>query len=236
MEFKKVNTPLRLVGIQKYKSKDGRTWIKYPGGSRKPLKKSTMIWTRLLTLIVIVGVIGFAGYKIGFHYLSNKMMNEMADQILTTDEIESFKKDPAVQQIIADNSKYFDKKAVEALQGSISTEAGNGGKAEGTSEVKPDKSGSSSGNTASGGKEDTKPADKPSTGGQLVVKNKDEAAQLLLSKFSMKELTGLADKAKDGLTPEEKQSIKETLLSRLSPEEFNSVKIVALMEVMKRDE
>ncbi|NIK72057.1 hypothetical protein [Paenibacillus sp. BK720] len=236
MEFKKVNTPLRLVGIQKYKSKDGRAWIKYPGGSRKPLKKSTVIWTRLLTVIVIVGFVGFAGYKIGLHYLSNKMMNEMADQILTTDEIDAFKKDPAVQQIIADNSKYFDKKAVEALQGSIAADAGTGGKAEDTSPAKPDKSGSASGSTATGAKDDAKPSDKPLTGGQLVVKNKDEAAELLLGKFSMKELTGLADKAKDGLTPEEKQSIKETLLSRLTPEEFNSVKIVALMEVIKRDE
>lgn len=212
MEIKKMNTPLRLVGIQKYRSKDGRTWIKYPGSSRKPIKKSTIIWTRLLTIIVIVGVVGFAGYKIGLHYLSNKLMNEMADQILTSDEIEAFKKDPAVQQIIADNSKYFDKKAVEALQGSIPANAGTGTK------------------------DDAKPADKPSAGGQLVVKNKDEAAQLLLSKFSMKELTELADKAKDGLSPEEKKSIKKTLLSRLSPEEFNSVKIVALMEIMKRDE
>ncbi|WP_336789461.1 hypothetical protein [Paenibacillus sp. MMO-177] len=236
MEFKKMNTPLRLVGIQKYRSKDGRTWIKYPGGSRKPIKKSTIIWTRLLTIIVIVGVIGFAGYKIGLHYLSNKMMNEMADQILTSDEIEAFKKDPAVQQIIADNSKYFDKKAVEALQGSIPANAGTGGKTEDASAVKPDKSSSNSGSASTGTKDDAKPADKPSAGGQLVVKNKDEAAQLLLSKFSMKELTELADKAKDGLSPEEKKSIKETLLSRLSPEEFNSVKIVALMEIMKRDE
>ncbi|MCM3630922.1 tRNA (adenine(58)-N(1))-methyltransferase non-catalytic subunit TRM6 [Paenibacillus glycanilyticus] len=233
MEFKKVNTPLRLVGIQKYKSKDGQAWIKYPGGSRKPLKKNTVIWTKLLTILVILGVVGFAGYKIGFHYLSNKMMNEMADQILTTDEVEALKKDPDVQQIIADNSKYFDKKTVEALQGSVAADANNGGSKDHTAAGdKPVKSDST---TDKGGA--SKPAtDKPATGDQLIVKNKDEAASLLLSKFSKKELTGLADKAKDGLTPEEKQSIKDTLLSRLSDEEFSSVKIIALMEIVKRDE
>jgi|GEM_PF-2820085 hypothetical protein len=236
MEFKKVKTPLRLIGIQKYKSKDGRTWIKYPGGNRKPIKKSTVIWTRLLATLVILGVIGFAGYKIGFHYLSNKMMNEMADQILSTEEVEAFKKDPAVQKIIADNSKYFDKKAVEAIQGSISSDT-SGGKSDNTSTG--DKPGNS-GSTTDKGEESngaSKPAtDKPTTGDKLVVKNKDEAASLLLSKFSMKELTGLADKAKDGLTPEEKQSIKQTLLSRLSTDEFNSVKIIALMEIMKSEQ
>ncbi|SFF29902.1 hypothetical protein SAMN05216378_5861 [Paenibacillus catalpae] len=201
--------------------------MEYKRTSRKPeRKKSTIIWTRLLTIIVILGVIGFAGYKIGFHYLSNKMMNEMADQILSSEEVEALKKDPAVQQIIADNSKYFDKKAVEALQESVSTDTGD----------KPDKSGSTT--DESGHTEGiSKPAtDKPAAGGQLVVKNKDEASDMLLSKFSMKELTGLADKAKDGLTPEEKQSIKDTLLSRLSTEEFNSVKIIALMEIMKNEE
>ncbi|GLX66267.1 hypothetical protein [Paenibacillus glycanilyticus] len=231
MEFKKVSTPLRLVGIHKYKTKDGKTWIKYPGRSRKPLNKSTVIWTRLLTIIAVVVVVGFAGYKIGFHYLANKMMNEMADQILSTDEVETLKKDPAVQKIIADNSKYFDKKAVAAIQGSLT----------------PDAVGSNSGSTgsdASGTKTDGKTtgtkaeaSDKPVTAeDKLVVKTKDEAADLLLSKFSMKELTGLADKAKDGLTPEEKQTIKATLLSKLSPEEYNSVKIIALMEMMSRGE
>ncbi|CAM3330999.1 hypothetical protein PALU110988_16785 [Paenibacillus lupini] len=200
--------------------------------SGKPIKKSRVFWTRLLAIIIVLGVIGFAGYKIGFHYLSNKMMNEMADQILTTDEVEAFKKDPAVQKLIADNSKYFDKKAVEAIQGSTPAAANDSDK----NTEQSGKSDSSSTGQSTGTKEETKPADKPSNNDQLVVKTKDEAADLLLSKFSMKELTGLADKAKDGLTPEEKQSIKETLLNRLSTEEFNSVKIIALMEIMKSEE
>lgn len=232
MEFKKVNTPLQLVGIHKYRTKDGRTWIKYPGSSRKPIKKSTVIWTRLLTIIIVIGVVGFAGYKFGFHYLSNKMMNEMADQILTTDEVESLKNDPAVQKIIADNSKYFDKKAVEAIHGSLPAT---------TTVNDSDKTAGQSGKTTSSSTSKTNEStdtekDKPSENDTLVVKTKDEAADLLLSKFSMKELTGLADKAKDGLTAEEKQSIKSTLLARLSTEEYNSVKIIALMEIMKRDE
>ncbi|MGO4111084.1 hypothetical protein [Paenibacillus sp. YAF4_2] len=227
MEFKKINTPLQLVGIHKYRTKDGRTWIKYPGSSRKPIKKSTVIWTRLLTIIIVIGVIGFAGYKFGFHYLSNKMMNEMADQILTTDEVESLKNDPAVQKIIADNSKYFDKKAVEAIQGSLPATVNDSDKAAGQSGKTTSSSTSKTNETT-----DTV-TDKPSVNDKLVVKTKDEAANLLLSKFSMKELTGLADKAKDGLTAEEKQSIKSTLLGRLSTEEYNSVKIIALMEIMK---
>lgn len=202
--------------------------------ARKPKKKSAVIWTRLLIIIAIVGVIGFAGYKIGFHYLSNKMMNEMADQILTTEEVEALKNDPAVQQIISDNSQYFDQKAMEALQGSVSSEV-NG---DGASQGQPDHAASGSAtdkNDESDGA--SKPAtDKPVSGDQLVVKTKDEAADLLIGKFSMKELTGLADKAKDGLTPEEKQNIKDTLLSRLSADEYNSVKIIALMEIMKREE
>jgi hypothetical protein len=198
--------------------------------SRKPVKKSRVFWTRLLTIIVVLGIIVFAGYKIGFHYLSNKMMNEMADQILTTDEVESLKNDPAVQKIIADNSKYFDKKAVEAIQGSIPASVKDSDNAAGQSGKTTHTSISKTNETT-----DTI-TDKPSENDQLVVKTKDEAADLLLSKFSMKELTGLADKAKDGLTPEEKKSIKETLLNRLSTEEFNSVKIIALMEIMKSDD
>jgi hypothetical protein len=65
--------------------------------------------------------------------------------------------------------------------------------------------------------------------------SREEAMKFLLSKFSMSELMGFAKKAQGGLTPEEKAEIKEAITKRLTPEEYNALKVYAFIELSKRN-
>ncbi len=69
---------------------------------------------------------------------------------------------------------------------------------------------------------------------QPALQNKEQVLKLLLSKFTMAELTGFVDLAKDGLTEKEKAQIKTALLERLTPEEFEAIKLVALAELAQQ--
>lgn len=68
---------------------------------------------------------------------------------------------------------------------------------------------------------------------KLQFNSRTEVMKFMLSKFSMAELRGLAKKAEGGVTAQEKAEIKSTVLGRLSTEEYNAVKVFAVVEISK---
>jgi hypothetical protein len=68
---------------------------------------------------------------------------------------------------------------------------------------------------------------------KLQFNSRTEVMKFLLSKFSMAELRGLSKKAEGGVTAQEKAEIKSTVLGRLSTEEYNAVKVFAVVEISK---
>jgi PncC family amidohydrolase len=102
-------------------------------------------------------------------------------------------------------------------------------------------SGSGTGNTAGsitgnqnvpGTGNNSKPSGGKGSG--LVFNTAEEALQFLLTKFSRAELNGFIAMAEDGITPEEKSQVKAALLSRLTAEEYQALKVIALIELEKR--
>lgn len=68
---------------------------------------------------------------------------------------------------------------------------------------------------------------------KLQFNSRTEVMKFLLSKFSMGELRGLAKKAEGGVTAQEKAEIKSTVLGRLTTEEYNAVRVFAVVEISK---
>ncbi|RKD24133.1 hypothetical protein BEP19_06920 [Ammoniphilus oxalaticus] len=68
---------------------------------------------------------------------------------------------------------------------------------------------------------------------KLSFSSKEEALSFLLTKFSMSELARFASKAQNG-TAEEKKAIQAEMMSRLTPEELQALKIIGLTELSNR--
>lgn len=67
----------------------------------------------------------------------------------------------------------------------------------------------------------------------LQFSSDQEVMKFLLSKFSMAELSEFAKKAQGGVTAQEKEEIKNSVLGRLTTEEYNAVKVFAVLEISK---
>lgn len=177
--------------------------------------------------LCIVVILGFTGYKWGMSYISGKVMDQIADQIIAPEEIEELKQDPEIKKIIEQNftpeevQKIYDKPAASAKPA--------------TKEAVP-ASAAVTAAPASAAPASKAPAasSSPADSSEKVM-SKDEAMSFMLSKFAMSELKALAEKASDGLSDAEKAEIKSKLLTKLTPEEFEQIKLAALMELMKRD-
>lgn len=214
IKLKKLKSPLRFLGIKRYKGTDGIHWIKFGNGPRRPVNPRWFVLSKWTMIFLIIGIIGFTGYRIGFTYISGKMMDQLADQMFTAEEIEEWKNDPQLQQLLADHADFFDKAASDAPSAPPAT-------------APPSQTG--------GDQPPAAPVDQvQEVPAGLAVSTKEEASKLLLSKFSMAELVSLADKARDGLSDTEKTEIKDTLLERLTDDEFEAIKIIAIKEISKR--
>ncbi len=166
--------------------------------------------------IGILAVLGVAGYKAGMNYASEKMINQVAEQVLTKDEVNELLHDPAVQQSIKEQAGT---EALAQLQKQI-------------------------GSTEQSSLEQDKKTEPASTPGKSVTEppkehtvaftTKEEALKFLLAKFTMEELKSFAGQAQGGITAEEKAAIKSELLSRISPDEFQALKVLGLIELSKQ--
>ncbi|MEW9667556.1 hypothetical protein [Ammoniphilus sp. 3BR4] len=163
----------------------------------------------LISLGILV-ILGFAGYKIGMNYVSEKMMDQVSQEVLTPEEVKKLLDDPAIQQAIeqqggTDAFGQLKEAAPVPAPGEEATQAGK-----------------------------EQPAvSQPASSAALTFATKEEAMKFLLTKFTMSELTNLASMTQGGLTSEEKEELKSTLLSRLSPEEFQALKVLGLIELSK---
>lgn len=157
-------------------------------------------WIIALSILVVGG---YVGYHYAYQYVTDRVMDEVVEQMINSDEVDKLLADPEVQQLMAESlSEEEVKDAVE-------------------------KSGTAADATDNSDTTGTPAA--PSSDKKLVVKNKDEAIELILDKFSIGELKDIATKAKT-MSKEE----QEKLLARFTDEELESLKIIGLMEVEKR--
>lgn len=169
--------------------------------------------------IGILAVLGVAGYKVGMNYASEKMINQVAEQVLTKDEVNQLLHDPAIQQSIKEQAGT---ETLAQLQQQIGS----------TEQVEAKQKTETTSTPASPSSE--KLDSTPSKGQTAAFKTKEEALKFLLAKFSMEELKGFAGQAQGGLTAEEKAAIKSELLSRISPDEFQALKVLGLIELSKQ--
>ncbi|MEH7336797.1 hypothetical protein V7161_29715 [Neobacillus drentensis] len=220
--MKEIKTPFKLLGVRYFKDEDGQYYKKSGKDSRKKIKpfwknKWLMIGMPLLILIII----GIGGYKFGMNIASQKMMNEIAGQ-LTNKDVEILLKDPSIQKIIEDELGSAKKEELlkkYSLDASLNVTNSNN---KNTIAAKNDSIKETP--EANQHLDDT---NKP----KLKFSSRQEVMKFLLSKFTMNELTELAKKADGGLTPEEKEEIQTLVLERLSDEEYDAVKVYALIEL-----
>ncbi|OPZ75162.1 MAG: hypothetical protein BWY80_00266 [Firmicutes bacterium ADurb.Bin456] len=201
---------------------------------------------RLAVGLIVLLVIAVAGYKAGIHYVSQEVINKVAGGVLSSEEIDRLVQDPQVKKILTER---LGAKGLEDLLKNRPGAAGTGtgpqaglnssnGAVSGTGNASGDGPGtadsSSTGSNAAGtGATGGAPKDPD---GRLVFKTAEEALQFLLTKFSRAELSGFAAMAEGGVTPEEKSQIKAALMARLTPEEYQALKVIGLVELQKRQQ
>ncbi len=160
-----------------------------------------LLFALIIIIILIVGV-----YKIGIKYGSEAVINQIANQVLSKDEIDKLIEDPKVQKIIEDQL------GAGVLQ--------NLRKEQPNTDTVPDP--------------EINNLPQTGTGSQLVFTTKEEAFEFLLTKFSISELNNFINMAEGGITTEEKNQIKSVLSSRLTTEEYQALKVIGLIELQKR--
>jgi hypothetical protein len=67
----------------------------------------------------------------------------------------------------------------------------------------------------------------------LPFTTKEEAVKVVSKKYSVNEMVEMRDKVREGLTSEEKEEIYNDLQSKLTEEELQALKVVALKELKK---
>lgn len=174
-------------------------------------------------------MLGWAAYKPALHYAADVLINQVADKLLTEEEINEIANSPEFKQILEEQINLGNIDLVAPAATASATVA--------PSDTKP---------SASKPEQDTKTQDTKTQDTKTIPEsptatppttrfaNNDEALEFMLSKFSMSELTSLANKARGGLTSEEKEEIKSVLHQRLSSEEYQAIKILAVLEIQKR--
>ncbi|NLW37556.1 MAG: hypothetical protein GXY90_03170 [Peptococcaceae bacterium] len=203
---------------------------------------------KIAVALIVVLILVAAGYKFGLKYVSEAVINKVASEVLTTEEIDKLVQDPQVKKILEDRlgTEAFGE-LLKRQPGAGAGAAPGGGPETGLGSqngAAPESgSGSGTGNTAGsitgnqnvpGTGNNSKPSGGKGKGGGLVFNTAEEALQFLLTKFSRAELNGFIAMAEDGITPEEKSQVKAALLSRLTAEEYQALKVIALIELEKR--
>ncbi|MGI5942526.1 MAG: hypothetical protein ACOX86_09770 [Pelotomaculaceae bacterium] len=204
--------------------------------------------------LIVVLVLAAAGYKFGLKYVSEAVINKVANEVLTGEEIDKLVQDPQVKKILEERL------GTEAFGELLKRQPGAGagaapGTGQGTGLGPQSGAATGNGNGPEGGSgtgtgtgagsitgnqnvpgtgNNSKPSEGKGKGGGLVFNTAEEALQFLLTKFSRAELNGFIAMAEDGITPEEKSQVKAALLSRLTAEEYQALKVIALIELEKR--
>jgi hypothetical protein len=241
--MKEIWTPLKWIGIRYFKDEKGIYYKKVGNRHRKKIRPFWKMKRVILgiPLLILLGL-GWMGYRIGMNMASEKVMNEISSQISKKD-IDTLLQDKSVQALI---QKELGPEEAKKLLGKplqdnpLNTESQNSATTNKNSDASKGKSSSvtqkekgqpiNGGQKASGNKEENQSTNHK----QLTFHSREEAMKFLLSKFSMSELMAFAKKSEGGLTPEEKAEIKEAITKRLTPEEYNALKVYAFIELSKK--
>jgi len=173
------------------------------------------VMKKLLFALIIILIVIAGGYKLGLKYGSEVVIDKIANQVLSKDEIDQLIEDPKVQKTIEEQL------GAGALQNLRKQQPNTGTVPDAVPDAVPNAPDAS---------------DLPQTGtnSQLVFATTEEALKFLLTKFSMSELNGFIKMADGGVTTAEKNQIKSALMSRLTPEEYQALKVLGLIELQKR--
>lgn len=249
--MREIKTPLVLFKIRYFQDEKGNYYKKKGENQRRKVRP---FWkTKRIVLgipVMVLLVFGVVGYKIGMNLASEKMVDELASQ-MTKEDYDNILKDPSIKQII-DKEVGTDKKS--ALLHNVSSDPtikdaiskgkdtpvatnvdSSRGKDTPATNADSSKGKDTTANVDSG--KDTTDEKQPSTEKaelELQFNSNAEVMKFLLSKFSMGELSTLAKKSQGGVTAQEKAEIKNTVLARLSTDEYNALKVYAVVEMSKR--
>lgn len=138
----------------------------------------------VILIMAMVGVLGYAGYQYALGFVSEKVMDQVAEHMLDEEEVDQLLNDHEV------------KKWIEEEQDSSLSEK---------------------------------------TAAELPFHTKEEALKTITGKLSVGEINEIRNKVSDGIDAQDKQEIIALLEDRLSPEELEALKIIALKELQNRD-
>ncbi|MDR6121334.1 hypothetical protein QFZ87_000931 [Bacillus sp. SLBN-46] len=189
----------------------------------KEIKTPFKLGMPLLVLLML----GLVGYQVVMNLASEKVVEEVSKQI-PKEDIQALLTEPGIQQMIEDEvgadkkEEILTKYAVESSEDAplVASKSNETVAVNITSKQK-------SGTTSSDGNTSTK------GGSKLKFTSKDQVTTFLLSKFTMNELMSYANAVKGGVTPEKKAEIKATVMKRLTPEEYEALKLFAIIELSK---
>ena len=211
-KFKKKSSPLNRIGLTVLKNAEtGRYRIKFANqrGAGWSVRRVAS-----LGIVVLLVAGGFAGYNVAVKFAADQLMKQVAGQ-MTDEEIKSLIDEADLSALIEETQAN-----VPAQPATTSPE-----------EEKAEPADAEPASTDKAAASTTKPTE--TSGGSQGLNSKEDAVKFVLGRFSMSELRGLASKANGGLTSEEKKDIKDTLLTRLSEEEFQQLKRLAVAELAK---
>lgn len=216
----------RTIGaIKFYRDPDHRTYFRLGDSKVRSLRlvPRRRLFRWMIGIVLFLGVAALAAYRPVMHYASNLMMEQVADKLLTKEEIDEILQMPDVQLLLRENGL----PAAEDINATPSSTAPD---SSASSAIDDSSDGSSANNTNK-----TNASDKPAPG-KLRFANNDEAMKFVMKKFSMTQIREFAAMANGGLTSEEKKVIKAKVMERLTQEEFEALKILAVIELQKRNQ
>jgi len=179
----------------------------------------------ILGSVVCLAVLGLIGYKWAISYASDRLVEQVTKDMFTDDEVNELMKEPAIQKALEEQ--------LGAVKSPTDLATDSAGASQEAGQSSPDTPAPSGSKDGSGGSTSASTVEKQ---GQHPFSDKEEALKFLLTRFSMSELKEFVSMASGGVTAEEKKEIKEALLGRLSPEEFQALKVLGLIELKKRQQ
>ena len=163
-------------------------------------------WIITLVVLAILGAGGYVAYGYAHRYVADRVMDQVITQVMRDDAVRQLLEDPEIARLVEEAAASEDIEALhKELGGQLGGAALNGG----------------AGSIAAAPRE-------------LVVRNVEEAEALVLDKFSLGAIREYAGMAAGGLTAEERGVLEQEVLGKFTADELESLKLVALMEMKKR--
>lgn len=178
-------------------------------------------WTIGLIVLLVLGVAGYYGYDYARGYVADRVMDQVIVQVMRDEGIQQLLEDPEIARLLEEAAAADNIEALhQGLGGQLGGKAGGtGGASEGE--------GTGEGDGGEAAADGIMPR-------ELVVRNVEEAQELVLNKFSAGAIREYAGMARGGLTDEELAVLEEEVMSKFTADELESLKLVALMEMRAR--